>query len=241
LLYNGLRVEHGLMEMARPISDEELQLRKRARRRLIGAIVAVTAVVVALPMILDNEPKPVNQDIDIRIPSPDSGLPFTSKVVPVPDAGTEPKPSTPAKPAPESKPEPREAQNNTAAKPQPAPPSQDTAKAAVPVKPQPAPPTQDAAKAAAPAKPEPPPAKAAGAASGQYVVQVVALSDARKAKQMQQQIVAAGVKSYTEVVKTARGDVTRVRAGPFATREAAEKAQQKLKSAGFEGKVVPAK
>jgi cell division protein FtsN len=35
--------------------------------------------------------------------------------------------------------------------------------------------------------------------------------------------------------------VTRVRAGPFATREAAEKAQQKLKSAGFEGKVVPAK
>jgi len=212
------------MEMARPISDEELQLRKRARRRLIGAIVAVTAVVVALPMILDNEPKPVNQDIDIRIPSPDSGLPFTSKVVPVPDAGTEPKPSTPAKPAPESKPEPpRGAQNNTAAKPQPAPP------------------TQDAAKAPAPAKPEPAPAKAAGAASGQYVVQVVALSDARKAKQMQQQIVATGVKSYTEVVKTARGDVTRVRAGPFATREAAEKAQQKLKSAGFEGKVVPAK
>jgi DedD protein len=225
LIYNGLRVEHGLMEMARPISDEELQLRKRARRRLIGAIVAVTAVVVALPMILDSEPKPVNQDIDIRIPSPDAGPPFTSKVVPVPDDGTAPKPSTAEKPAPESKAQPpREAQNNTAAKPQPAPPTE-----------------QDAAKAAASVKPEPAPAKAVSAAPGQYVVQLVALSDAKKAKQMQQQIVATGVKSYTEVVKTARGDVTRVRAGPFATREAAEKAQQKLKGAGFEGKVVPAK
>jgi DedD protein len=69
----------------------------------------------------------------------------------------------------------------------------------------------------------------------------MALSDANKAKQMQQQIAASGIKSYTEVVKTARGDVTRVRAGPFATREAAEKAQQKLKGAGFDGKVVPAK
>ena len=76
--------------MAKPISDEELQLRKRARRRLIGAIVIVTAVVVALPMVLDNEPKPLTQDIDIRIPSPESAGPFTSKVVPVPDTSQAP-------------------------------------------------------------------------------------------------------------------------------------------------------
>ena len=59
--------------MARPISDEELQLKKRARRRLVGAIVLVTAVAVVLPMVLDSEPKPVNQNLDIQIPSPDSG------------------------------------------------------------------------------------------------------------------------------------------------------------------------
>ena len=35
--------------MARPVSDEELQLKKRARRRLVGAIVLVTAVAVILP------------------------------------------------------------------------------------------------------------------------------------------------------------------------------------------------
>src|SRR5688572_14849848 len=59
--------------MARPISDEELQLKKRARRRLVGAIVLVTAVAVVLPMVLDSEPKPVSQNVDIQIPSPESG------------------------------------------------------------------------------------------------------------------------------------------------------------------------
>jgi DedD protein len=48
----------------------------------------------------------------------------------------------------------------------------------------------------------------------------------------------AGVKTYTEVVSTKSGDVTRVRAGPYPTREAAEKARTQLKKAGLEGKVV---
>src|SRR6185503_18403345 len=59
--------------MARPVSDEELQLKKRARRRLIGAIVLVSAVAVILPMVLDSEPRPVSQNINIQIPSPDAG------------------------------------------------------------------------------------------------------------------------------------------------------------------------
>lgn len=214
--------------MARSVSDEELQLRKRARRRLIGAIVAVTAVVVALPMVLDSEPKPVSQDIDIRIPSPESGT-FTSKVVPLPESGTASKPSAAVKPGPAPAPESKPPQASAAA------PANSAAK------PQGAAPAREAAKAPAPGTSEKAPGKAAGAAAGQFVVQVVALSDAQKAKQMQQQIGAAGIKSYTEVVKTARGDVTRVRAGPFATREAAEKAQQQLKGIGFDGKVIPNK
>lgn len=220
------------MEMARAISDEELQLRKRARRRLIGAVVIVTAVVVALPMVLDNEPKPTTQDIDIRIPSPDSAGPFTSKVVPVPDSPSAAEP--PAKPAPAP---------GADTKIVPTPPAQ----ASAPRKPEAPAVAEGAAKSAPATKPdktapaaktEPPSGKAAPA-SGQFVVQVIALSDADKAKQVQQAVLKTGVSSYTEVVKTARGDVIRVRAGPFATREAAEKAQQKLKSAGFDGKVVP--
>ena len=67
--------------MAKSISDEEIQLRKRARRRLVGAIALVTVIAVFLPMVLDHEPKPVSQDVSIKIPSPDAGV-FTSKIVP---------------------------------------------------------------------------------------------------------------------------------------------------------------
>src|SRR4249919_1683309 len=54
--------------MPRSVSDEELLLKKRARRRLVGAIVLVTLVIVLLPMFLDSEPRPLNQEINIQIP-----------------------------------------------------------------------------------------------------------------------------------------------------------------------------
>src|SRR3954468_24004515 len=78
--------------MAKSISDEELQLRKRARRRLVGAIALVTIIAVFLPMVLDHEPKPVSQDVSIKIPSPDAGV-FTSKIVPAVPAQKWPPPA----------------------------------------------------------------------------------------------------------------------------------------------------
>ena len=55
--------------MAKAISSEELQLNKRARRRLVGAIALVVIVIVFLPMILDNEPRQMSQDISINLPT----------------------------------------------------------------------------------------------------------------------------------------------------------------------------
>lgn len=43
--------------------------KKRARRRLIGAVAIVLAVVIGLPMVLDSEPKPINKNVVIQIPS----------------------------------------------------------------------------------------------------------------------------------------------------------------------------
>ena len=223
--------------MARPISNEELQLRKRARRRLIGAIVLVTAVVVALPMVLDSEPKPVSQDINIRIPSPDSGT-FTSKVVPVtpaPESKPAPKPPATVAEKPETTPTaeskaPKTPASAPAAKPEATRATKETAKQAE---------EAQAAKAAAETQAPREAGKKAGESAGQFVVQVIALADAQKARQMQQRISAAGIKSYTEIVKTKTGDVTRVRAGPFATREAAEEARAQLKTIELDGKVIP--
>jgi DedD protein len=69
-------------------------------------------------------------------------------------------------------------------------------------------------------------------------VQITALLNAEKAKEIHDKVSAAGIRSYTEVVTTTKGDVTRVRAGPFATREEAEKARSQLQSLGLDGKVT---
>ena len=71
-----------------------------------------------------------------------------------------------------------------------------------------------------------------------FIIQVTALSDTDKAQQVKQQIADAGVRSYTEVVAAGKGNVTRVRAGPFTTREEAEQARAKLATVGLEGKVA---
>lgn len=198
--------------MAKSISEEELQLRKRARRRLIGAIALVTVVAVFLPMALDHEPKPVNQDISIRIPPSGSGT-FTSKLAPMPDEKPVAKPASdaPVQPAPPVKGDAPKAAAAPVAKP--------------PAKSAPAPTAADHGEPAA-------------QSAGGYVVQVAALNDADKARQMQEQIAAAGVKSYTEVVPIAKGQVTRVRAGPFASRAEAEKIRDQLKGMGLNGNVV---
>jgi DedD protein len=250
--------------MAKSISEEELQLRKRARRRLVGAIALVTIIAVFLPMVLDHEPKPVSQDVSIKIPSPDSGA-FTSKIVPVAPV-TKPTPDSPSKAeaavqaetpvqVPAVSPEaPKVAAVVPPAKPKveavvpPAVDSEAAPKKALPeknapeVKPAAKPVAKPVAseKSAVAEKPkQAEKSKPAATGVAGFVVQVAALNDPAKAKQMRDQIAATGMKAYTEVVPTAKGNVTRVRAGPFAARGDADKARDKLKALGLNGNVVP--
>lgn len=51
--------------------DAALPEKKRARRRLVGAIALALGVAIGLPMLLDSEPKPLASDIAIQIPSQD--------------------------------------------------------------------------------------------------------------------------------------------------------------------------
>lgn len=55
----------------RPGNDPMLPEKKRARRRLVGAIALALAAAVGLPMLLDSEPKPLAGDIAIQIPAKD--------------------------------------------------------------------------------------------------------------------------------------------------------------------------
>ena len=69
-----------------PAGDQELNLKKRARRRLVGAIALVLLMVIVLPMILKDRAASVPQDkITITLPSlqADTSVPdFDSSIMP---------------------------------------------------------------------------------------------------------------------------------------------------------------
>ena len=60
-------------------SDAHLQLKKRARRRLVGAIALAGLAAIVLPMVMDSEPKQQIQEVQIRIPDQDN-TPFNPKL-----------------------------------------------------------------------------------------------------------------------------------------------------------------
>ena len=207
--------------MAKAISDEELQLKKRARRRLVGAVALVLVVVVFLPMFLDSEPKPLNQDIAIAIP-------------PVPN----PEPAEPAAPAREPGAHAPTALPGLPPPPQAEPSAPDVAPPGSSAAPVPAIPPETATKAAPRAEPDKPAAKtqpreatAVGNHSGEgYVVQLGAFSNAANARTLQKKLQENKFKAYTELIKSPGGDRTRVRVGPYPSKDAADKARAQLRS-----------
>jgi DedD protein len=76
------------------------------------------------------------------------------------------------------------------------------------------------------------PVKPAAAGAG-FVVQLAALSDAAKAQLLKERAAQAGLPAYTDTL----GKLTRVRVGPYASREAAVAAAVKLAENGMAGQV----
>lgn len=178
-------------------SQDVNTLKRRGRRRLVGAIALVLLAVIVLPWIFDQQPRQT-PPVSVRIPSQDETA-FTPKPVP--------------KPVPVE-----------AAKPAPAPDSAPVVPKPEAAKPAPVPPA-----AAERARAE------AALANGQFMIPVGAYADPSG---VVGKLKAAKLAYYTEPVATAKGTVTRVRAGPFASREAAEKALKQLKGLGFTQGVV---
>lgn len=205
--------------MSSPPIQDASEVKRRGRQRLIGAIALVAILVVFVPMVLDSEPRPPRPEKALAIPSKDNAPPLPA-----------PPPVAPAKAGAQSDPMPSSASAD--------PPGEEKAKTAVLET------RQVSPKAPASATPPPPPpgAIAATVASAPklegFAVQVGAFRDEGKLSQARQKISAANIKHYTERLDQ-QGGLTRLRAGPFPTREAAEGALASLKRAGLDGKVVP--
>lgn len=231
--------------MAKTVSDEEIQLRKRARRRLVGSITLVVAAVVILPMVLDSKPEQRIEEIDIRIPAEDA----VAELGPESEVASEAPPKT-AQEAPKSE---IQAAN------QPAPPS--STKSAPTVKGVEEKPDPSKGSGDLGAKVTVGSGRGVAAPTGSevFVVQLGAFTDPAKANQKLQSLLAKDIGSvisaeaYTETIKADKGDkgvdkngekgvgkgeINRVRVGPFRTREEAENAREKLKTLGFNGVVA---
>ena len=70
------------------------------------------------------------------------------------------------------------------------------------------------------------------------VVQVGAFADAAKAKEARTKLEQAGLKTYTQEVDTKEGKRIRVRVGPFATKEEADKAAEKIRKLNLQATVL---
>jgi DedD protein len=155
--------------------------------------------------------------------------------VPVPAPA--PAPAAKAEVKPEPKPKPKtETRPETVAKPAPAPApkpaaTDDGARARALLE------GQNAAAARQAAAPAPAPA-AASEANGRFVIQVGAFADAAKAREVRQKLERAGLKTYTNVAKTADGERTRVRVGPFGSRTEADQAAGKVKGLALPASVL---
>ena len=196
--------------MASTASPEASEIRRRGRRRLIGAIALVMLLVVFVPMVLDSEPRPARNEPNATIPPRDSAPPLPA---PPPAAA----PATSVAPAPD-----KGARGQAPAGAQSEAPKAAVVTPATPVAP---------AKAGAQSADAP---KLQG-----FAVQVGAFRDEDKLKLSREKLAAAGVVHYTERLESKAGPLTRLRAGPFATREQAEAALVKLRRSTIDGKVVP--
>lgn len=227
---------------------ENLELKKRARRRLVGAAALALLAAIVLPMVMDEEPRSL-QGHDIQVTIPDRNtvgavtLPVDGHPVEPPEESSattlQPSPvdtvennavtaSAPAAPPPQEQRQNPSSRPSTPAAPSKPPPPVEKSP---PVRAENA---NDSEEARVRAILEGTPASASVANVQRYFVQVGAFGDRNKAVTLSENLGAQGFQAYSEQA----GAVTRVRVGPFLNRQEAERTISKLKSLGMDGVIT---
>jgi DedD protein len=217
-------------------------VRRRARYRLIGAVVLVLMAVVGFPLVFDSQPRPVSVDTPIVIPD-------RQAVATLADGAPLPAAQAPAKPwkiAPETLSTqeglgPREEVVSSAGTAQVAGPvgAQPVTQAAGDVDDKSKEQKTDKPKEkadASQAKDNAEAMKAKALLEGKslgterLVIQVGAFTDANKVREVRRKLEEAGLKTFTQVV-AGKDDkpTTRVRVGPFDNREEADKVAARIR------------
>ena len=238
--------------------DDLQRVRTRARQRLIGAVVLIAAGVIGFPLLFETQPRPIPVDIPIEIarkdqvpplvmpparpraasaPSVEASRPAAKETIITETASQAGREVAPAASKPVVAPVPASAPPPKAEKSAPPPVA-----AVAPAK---SASVADEPRARTPHEAKPTPAKEpakkddGATAQGRCVVQVGAFSDVASAREVRQRVEKLGLRTYTQVIETSDGRRIRVRVGPFASRDDAEKAAGKVKSAGLQTALFP--
>lgn len=211
--------------MTKELSVDEQALQRKTRRRLLGAAALTLVAIVALPMLLDNEPKPAGQNISLDIPSAEKITEFSP---PAPAEIIAPAPETPATTTDtpnhnevESIPNsPRHATQSTELSPNKPKPSESksTSKSPVVVIP--------------PIK-----SRAARADTKHYLLHIGNYSNPEKAAQVAEKL----RQNNLNVTIEKSNNKTRIHVGPFTDREQADKARQLLQKQGTRSTLINTK
>jgi DedD protein len=208
-------------------SDPMAEHKRRARWRLFGAILIAGSVAAITPFLLEEQARPLSQDLLIEIPSKNSKFTKIESLKPQDPAAqesassvTSATPVTPQGPATPATPQgPVAIAKSETTKEAPA--------KELPAKQTPA--KQTPAKEASPTA-----AKTKG-----FMVQVGAYLKPESAASTKKRMESGGHRVVTETIKAADGsDRHRVRIGPFETREAAEQVRDRAKAQGYDAIVV---
>jgi DedD protein len=215
---------------ATPSADAVQQARLRARRRLIGAVLLLGIGVIGFPLLFETQPRPIPVDLPIEIPRKEGAAPLplpVARPAQAPVVASAPS-SRNARPQPQVITETADDAGREVAKPEP--PAPVAEKEAAPA-PKPVAKAQD--KQDKPAE-----ERHAAADNGRFVVQVGAFGETTAAREARQKVEKLGLRTYTQVVETDAGKRIRVRVGPFSSRDEAQQAVAKLRSAGLGGNVL---
>ncbi len=182
--------------------------RIQARRRLAGALVLLVAGIAVFPVLFETKPRPIAVDTPIVMPTREAPARAGGPVASAPVAVV---PADAGIEGPAALP--------VSAASEPAAPrlAQAQAQAAVP-----------------------PPVVASQPQAGmlRFVVQAGAYSEAGALREARQKVEKLGLKTYTQVIEGDAGKRTRVRVGPFATRQEAEGVAAKVKATGLQASIL---
>ena len=208
-------------------SATEIELKRRGRRRLIGAATIGLLAVVFLPMIFDGESKRNSrgstlkkQEISVQVPPKEGQPALPTPTAPAPAAVVTRSPAVVAETTKSAAAEVK----SPATEPLPAKPPV----AAVVAKGESLDPAAGKATVAA-----------AETTKKGFAVQLGVFADTENAKQIIAKMKDAKLPVYSETIPIKSGSATRIRIGPFATQDKADSALVQIKLAGSDGKIVP--